>query len=118
MLDLKQVTENKNYKGLSSLEAEELLKIHGYNTRPAGKHKTWLKRLWDIMAEPMVLLLISAAVVYFVIGDKVEAVILLGSIIPVILMEFFQESKTDEAVRALDKMMVKYCEVFRDGELK
>ena len=33
-------------------------------------------------------------------------------------MEFFQESKTDEAVRALDKMMVQYCEVFRDGELK
>lgn len=118
MLELKEITENKNYNGLSSGEAEGLLKIHGYNTRPAGKHKTWVKRLWDIMAEPMILLLISAAAVYFVIGDKVEASILLCSIIPVILMEFFQESKTDEAVRALDKMMVQYCEVFRDGELK
>lgn len=111
-------TFSKTYQGITSLQAEELLKIHGENSRPAIKNKTWLKRLLDILAEPMILLLLAAAVVYFFIGDKLEAIILLCSIIPILAMEFFQESKTDEAVRALDKMMVQYCEVFRDGAVK
>ncbi|MFZ2189190.1 MAG: cation-translocating P-type ATPase [Candidatus Magasanikiibacteriota bacterium] len=108
----------KNYQGLTSTQVEELLKVHGENSRPAVKNKTWVRRLFDIVSEPMILLLLSAAVIYFFIGDKLEAVILLCSIIPILAIEFFQESKTDEAVRALDKMMVQYVEVFRDGERK
>jgi len=108
-------TYQKNYQGLTSSQVEELLQTHGENSRPVVKNKTWIKRLFDIITEPMILLLLAAAIIYFFIGDKLEAIILLCSIIPILAIEFFQESKTDEAVRALDKMMVQYVEVFRNG---
>lgn len=70
-----------------------------------------------ILFEPMLLLLLGATGVYFFLGDRLEAFVLLGSIIPIVLMEFFQEKKTDEAINALDKLIVEKCQVFRDGKM-
>lgn len=111
----KIIAQRHTYKGLTDVEAKELLATHGLNARPATKKKNWLKRFLGILAEPMMLLLLVAAIIYFFIGDKLETGILLLSIVPIGLMQFFQEQKTDEAVRALDKIMVQYCEVYRDG---
>lgn len=115
---LEIVKARDKYLGLTTGEADKQAKIFGFNTRPAVKHKTWVKRLWGIITEPMMLLLSATAAVYFFIGDKVETVILLFSIIPIGLMEFFQEQRTDEAIKVLDKMMVQFVEVYRDGKLE
>lgn len=109
---------SKTYKGLTSAEAREKIKQHGLNIRRAVKQKKWYRRLLKIVSEPMILLILATAVVYYFIGDQLEAIILLGSIIPIILMEFAQESKTDEAIKVLDKMITEYCMVFRDGQIK
>jgi len=106
----------KSYKGLSSAEASRLLEEYGLNARPVVKSKSLLKRLIHIVSEPMLLLLIITAGLYFFIGEKIESVILFFSIIPIILMQFFQEQRTDETIKALDKMAVDHCVVFRDGE--
>jgi len=111
-------TNPSAYHGLSEKEALSQQTIYGLNQRPVTKQKTWVHRFFGIMAEPMMLLLLATAIVYFFIGDKLETIILLGSIIPIALMEFFQETKTDEAVRALDKMLVQFCSVYRDGVVK
>jgi len=112
------VFSNKTtYKGLSNLEVKERLNIYGRNERPKRKNKTWIKRMWDIFTEPMMFLILATAVVYFFVGEKVETVIFLLSIIPIGLMEFFQEKRTDETIEALDKMMVETCKVYRDGKL-
>lgn len=108
----------KKYNGLSTKEAEKLINIHGYNARPANGQKKWWSNLVGIATEPMILLLSAAALVYFFIGDKLETIILLYSIVPIVLMEFFQEQRTDEAIKALDKMMTQYASVYRDGEIK
>lgn len=117
--DLEKIIVSRNtYKGLTGQEAAQLLIQFGLNARPPVRKKGWVKRLLKIMGEPMMLLLLATAVVYFFLGDKLETAILLLTIIPIGLMEFFQEQKTDEAIRALDKMMVQYAEVYRDGVLK
>lgn len=113
--EINEVLRDKGYNGLSQVEAERRLKEYGLNARPTVNKKTWLKRLVDIFAEPMMLFLIVAAVVYFLLGDKLETIILLLTIVPIALIELFQESRTDEAIAALDKMMVQFVEVYRDG---
>ncbi|KKQ27420.1 MAG: ATPase, P-type (Transporting), HAD superfamily, subfamily IC [Candidatus Magasanikbacteria bacterium GW2011_GWC2_37_14] len=112
-----QIISNKQYKGLSTTEAENLLKQYGLNARKPGKQKTWIKRIIGIAGEPMMLLLIATAIVYYFLGDKLETVILLLSIIPIMLIEYFQESKTDEAIKVLDKMLTTYATVMRDGQV-
>jgi len=114
----KIIAERNSYKGLTSKEAEKLQMEFGFNARPPVKHQSWLLRLVKILGEPMMLLLLVTAAVYFFLGDKLETIILLFTIIPIGLMEFFQEQKTNEAIKALDKMMVQYTEVFRDGSLQ
>ncbi len=109
---------DKKYTGLTSTEFQTAQTTYGLNIRPIGKRKTWLDTLWGIISEPMILLLLISAIIYFFIGDKIEAVILLISIVPVLIIEFIQEQRTDEAIKALDKMMVDFCEVYRDSEVK
>lgn len=110
--------KNREYKGLTSAAAREILAKVGLNARPATRHKGWFKRLWDIFSEPMMLLIMAGSVVYFLMGDRHEAIILLCAIIPIGLMEFFQESRTDNAIKILDQMAVEVCQVYRDGKLE
>ncbi len=111
------LNKRANYRGLTTAQASEAQKQYGLNERPAKKRTGWLKRLWHIFSEPMMMLILATAVVYFFLGDKLESLIFLLSIIPIGLMEFFQQKRTDEAISALDKMMVEYCHVFRDDKI-
>ncbi|MBI5732191.1 MAG: hypothetical protein HY982_02415, partial [Candidatus Magasanikbacteria bacterium] len=103
------------YKGLTSSEAAGRLREYGPNSRqPIKKQNSWQRAL-HIAAEPMMLFLLAGAGVYFFIGKSLEAAILLGSIIPIMLMEFFQAQRADKTLEALDKIMETYCVVWRDG---
>ncbi len=86
---LKKILDsNEKYEGLTSEQAKEAQNIYGLNVRPVGKRRTWINSLWDIVSEPMILLLLVSSVIYFLIGDRVEAIILLVSIIPILIIEF------------------------------
>lgn len=108
----------ENYKGLTSAQAEALIKQYGHNRRKPTKKKTGWQRVWHIATEPMMLFLIAGAGVYFFVGQFLETAILLGSIVPIMLMEFFQEQRTDRTLEALDKIMETYCEVWRDKQIQ
>ncbi len=110
-------THKVEYIGLSSQEAEAKLKEFGFNARKATPKKGPLKKVLKIFSEPMMLLILVTAFVYFLIGEKVEATIFIFSLIPIALIEFFQEQKTDNALSALDKMMLTSAQVYRDGKL-
>ena len=116
---LTQILPRRNeYKGLSSAEAAARLQKFGPNRRKPIKKKTGWHRAWHIATEPMILFLLAGAGVYFVVGKFLEAAILVGSIIPIMLMEFFQEQRTDKTLEALDKIMETYCTVWRDGQIQ
>jgi Ca2+-transporting ATPase len=106
------------YHGLTSEEAEKRLREFGLNAHPKGKQKTWLGRLWGIVSEPMMGLLFATAILYFFIGSTLETIILTLSLIPVILIQFIEEQKTDKAIAALDNLLVEECKVFRDQKLE
>lgn len=107
-----------DYKGLSTIQAQEASKKYGFNVRPVTQNKTWFKRALGIATEPMILLLCAAAIIYFFLGDHIEALILLISIVPVVIMQFIQQQRTDQAIEALNKIMVEFCQVYRDGHVQ
>ncbi len=107
-----------DYKGLSSQEYEIALNQYGLNSRPTQKKPGAIKRLLKIISEPMILLLFVAALAYLFLGDHLDTIILLISIIPILIMEFIQERRTDKAIEALDKIVVDFCRVFRDEKIQ
>ncbi|MFA6485800.1 MAG: cation-translocating P-type ATPase [Candidatus Magasanikbacteria bacterium] len=114
----KIISTRATYLGLTSVEAGWALEKFGFNERARSKSATWLKRLWGIVSEPMIALIFVTAILYFFLGEKIDAVILMSSIIPILFLEYLQEQRTDNAISALDKLMVGHCRVYRDGVLK
>src|SRR6476620_9165619 len=67
--------------GLSSSEASSRLASQGYNELPSAKPRGLWGIAWDVVREPMFLLLIGASTVYLVLGDIREALVLVASVI-------------------------------------
>ena len=65
-------------KGLSEAEAAKLLKDVGYNELPSSKPRTILAIAWEVVKEPMFLLLVAGGLVYLLLGDLKGALMLLG----------------------------------------
>ncbi len=102
-------------KGLSEAEAARLLKEMGYNELPSAKPRSAFAIAFEVAKEPMFLLLIAGGLVYFLLGDVQEALMLMGSILVVISITFYQESKTERALEALRDLSSPRALVIRDG---
>ena len=102
-------------KGLSQAKAKELLIEHGFNELPSSKPKSVWKIAFEVMKEPMFLLLISCAVLYMILGDYREGIILLSSIFIIIFITFYQYQKTEKALDSLKNLASPRALVIRDG---
>jgi len=58
-----------NIRGLSEKEAAEKLAREGYNEIPSAKKRSFLAMVYDVIREPMLLLLIAGGIVYMFLGD-------------------------------------------------
>ncbi|HVE43038.1 MAG TPA: cation-transporting P-type ATPase, partial [Planctomycetota bacterium] len=67
-------------KGLSEAEAQERLRREGPNELPRSKKRRLLEQLAGVLKEPMILLLVATGVVYLILGDHEESILLLASI--------------------------------------
>lgn len=103
------------YKGLSSAEAEKQLKILGYNELPREKHKNFLAFVLETLKEPMIALLVLAGILYLLLGDKIEAILLLISISVIVTISLYQERKSEKALQALANLASPRAVVIRDG---
>ncbi len=104
--------------GLTSAEAEARLRQEGYNELPRERRRNIFAIAFAVLREPMLLLLVAAGIVYLVLGDLQEAIVLLASIIVVISITFYQEHKTERALDALRDLSSPRALVIRDGQLK
>jgi Ca2+-transporting ATPase len=103
------------FQGLSSDEAAERLRLHGANRfRPEGQAVRLLEFLKTLF-DPMAVMLILAAVTYFLLGDRRDGVILLVALIPVLGVDVAMELRSREALKKLAQSMQPRARVIRDG---
>ncbi len=103
-------------KGLSEAEVQKRLASHGHNELPSSRARGFWKLIWDVVKEPMFLLLIACALLYLILGDFQEALVLSISVIIVIGIELIQERKTERALEALKNLSSPRALVIREGE--
>ena len=105
-------------QALSTHEAAARLARDGYNELPSAQPKNVFSIALDVLHEPMFLLLIGASVIYFLLGDVREALVLFASIFVVVAITFYQERKSERALEALRDLSSPRALVIRDGEAK
>ncbi len=107
--------------GLSEEEAKMRLEKNGKNKLIEGKKKSLFGRLIDQIADPMVLVLIGAAVVSFITAlieneSPTDVFIILAVVVLNTVLGVVQESKAEKAIDALKEMAAATSKVIRDGK--
>ena len=105
-------------KDINGLTEEEVLlskSKNGSNEIENTKNKSLILEVIEIFKEPMFLLLIIAASVYFIVGEYSDGVIMLICVVVICLIEFLQKLKTDKALEELKKLSALNVRVIRNG---
>ena len=67
------------------------------------------------LAEPMLGLLVVASLVYFALGDRIEGLFLVASVVVIMAIALYQEHKTERVLQALRDLAAPRALVIRDG---
>ena len=102
-------------EGLSGAEAKARLARYGRNELTVQKKNSLFRKLLRVLAEPMFLLLLAAAVIYFLLGEARDGAVMLLFVAAVISIETAQEWKTDKTLSALRDLSAPRVFVLRDG---
>ncbi|WP_311531036.1 cation-translocating P-type ATPase [uncultured Anaerococcus sp.] len=103
-------------RGLTSSEASARLEKYGPNMIESSNKKSIWKKIFEQIADPMVLLLIAAAIVSAFTGDAIECAIIIAIVVINAIMSIIQEGKAEDSVAALQKMSSPEATVIRDGK--
>ncbi len=105
-----------NQTGLSSAEAKKLQDKYGKNELTPQKKVGFLRKVFHSICEPMFLLLIVAAIIYFILGEPRDGAIMLIFVVGIIGIDVIQGWKTDQTLQALKDLSAPHITVIRDGE--
>ena len=110
--------------GLGGAQASQRLARDGKNKLEEAKKKSLLRRFIEQLLNPMILVLIGAAVVSAVTASLsheqegyADVIIILVVVILNAVLGVYQESKAEKAIEALQKMAAATSKVLRDGEI-
>lgn len=102
-------------QGLSRAEAAARLAREGYNELPRAPKRSFARIVREVLREPMFQLLLAACVVYLLLGDLAEALLLLGFASGSVIISIVQEVRTESALEALRDLASPRALVIRDG---
>ncbi len=104
--------------GLSSSKAASILAKDGYNELVEKQKDSWLKRFVHQFADPLVVILIIAAVVSIIVDphEWVESLIIFIVVVFNAVLGVTQESNAEKSLEALKQMSAPNAKVIRDNE--
>ncbi len=104
--------------GLSSDEAALRIQSFGYNELPGSVSLGILGVICGVIKEPMFILLVASGLIYFLLGDTTESIMLMSFVVVIITITVYQERKTEQALESLRNLSSPRALVIRDGEQK
>jgi P-type Mg2+ transporter len=101
--------------GLTTDEARKRLKESGPNEPTAMKRGATLQQLMVFLANPLVLILLVASIITAILGEILNASIIITMIILSVALNFFQTFRSQRAVERLRAGVALTSTVLRDG---
>ena len=108
----------KPFSGLTEADAAARLQAEGHNELPQPDRRTPFRIVLEVLREPMLALLLVGGIVYLVLGDLKEAIILVAFATMSIVITVVQETRTERVLEALRDLTSPRALVIRDGERK
>ncbi len=102
-------------QGLSEAEVEERLKTYGHNQLDAAKKKNILITILEQFKDVMIIILIIAAIISGLLGEVVDAAIIMAIVIINAILGYIQHAKAENALKALEDLSAPTSRVIRDG---
>lgn len=112
-------------EGLTSAEATSRLEKNGKNKLAEGKKESLIHKFFKQLADPMIIILIVAAVISAITatfggeGEGYADVIIIMVVVLInAVLGVYQESKAEKAIEALQEIAAATSKVIRDGKIK
>ena len=102
--------------GLTEAEAAARLARVGPNELPRAGQRRFLRIVRDVVLEPMFGLLLASGLIYLLLGDRVEALILLLFASLSVAIAILQEARSERVLQALRDLTSPRALVIRGGE--
>lgn len=106
-----------DYKGLKYREVKVLHEKLGLNELTQMKKETFFHKIICIFKEPMFLLLICTSLIYFILGEPRDGIIMLVFVVFMSGINIFQEWRTDKTLQSLKELSAPKVRVIREEKL-
>ncbi|HWB92834.1 MAG TPA: cation-translocating P-type ATPase [Puia sp.] len=101
--------------GLREEQIVLLRNRYGRNEFTAGQKKGWWRMIAEILREPMFILLLASCLLYFILGESGQAILMLAGMLFVAAISWYQEVRSTHALAALREFTEPGVTVIRDG---
>jgi Ca2+-transporting ATPase len=104
------------FAGLTDKEVIFSRKKFGINKIETNSQSPFWHSLKDAITEPMFILLVAAAVIYFILGEFSDAWFMSGAIVLVSAISIYQDNRSRNALNALKEFTQPHATVIRNNE--
>lgn len=108
---------NFNIQGLSKEEVITARSKNGYNRLTYKKENSLLDAIKNLAKEPMVILLMVAAIIYIISGKSGDAIFLASAVVLVSAISLYQDTRSRNALEKLKTYSQPNCKVIREGQV-
>lgn len=107
-----------NISGLTNEQVNLARQKFGLNKLDYKKENGFLAILKSIVKEPMTILLLVAASIYFISGQTGDGIFLIAAIIFITSISLYQDSRSKNALEKLKDLSQPNCKVIRNGSIE
>lgn len=107
---VEQELKTNRETGLVSTDVPKRLESYGLNKLEEAKRVPLGTKLLNQIKDPLVLILIAAAVLSALTDSAIEALIIIAIVILNAILSIYQEGKAEDSVAALQKMSSPQCQ--------
>lgn len=101
--------------GLTDAQVEASRIKYGQNISNLKKSNSYLGALLDMIKEPMIILLLTAATLYFISEKIADGIFLVAAVVLISLISLYQNARSHNALEQLNDFIKPKCKVIRNG---
>ena len=116
--DIRKELKTNLENGLTEEQANTNLMKNGKNILPSKKRDSILKLFFNEFKSPIQIILIITVIISFIIGEAVDAIVIIFIILIDAIMGTYQENKALKSAEALTKLIKVKTKVIRNGKEK